>query len=145
MKALIPFLFILTACSNVQNQKEYDVLRAENEALKTAIDSLQKNNSKQEITFVQLVKFKSTLHDSEVIKTINERKLQFLEVPGLVQKFYMQEKVTGEYSGIYLWASEQDFLNYRETELGKTIGSAYKVDGKPRVELFEMLFPLRKN
>lgn len=145
MKVLIPFLFILTACSNVQNQKEYDVLRAENEALKTAVDSLQKNNSKQEITFVQIVKFKSTIHDSEVIKTINERKLQFLEVPGLVQKYYMQEKATGEYSGIYLWASEKDFLNYRETELGKTIGSAYKVDGKPRMELFEMLFPLRKN
>lgn len=144
MKIIFPTFFVLASCSNPQLQKEVVALKAENDSLRAAITLLKTPAEKEKATFVQLVKFKSTLPDTEVVRIINERKLQFLKVPGLVQKYYMKEKLTGEYSGIYLWKSEQDFLNYRQTELGKTTGTAYKTEGKPRVELFEMLFPLRE-
>jgi hypothetical protein len=32
---------------------------------------------------------------------------------------------------------------FQETELARTIPVAYKVEGKPRIEFFEVLFPLR--
>lgn len=137
-------VFLFFSCSNSQFEKELKKLKSENDSLKTELLKTRSSSAETEIKFVQLVKFKTALPDSEVVKTINERKVQFLEVRGLKQKYYMREKLTGEYSGIYLWESEQDFLNYRETELGKTIAKAYKVEGKPRVELFEMIFPLRK-
>lgn len=145
MKKLFPLFFVFVACSNPQLEKELETLKTENTQLKIENEILKTPAPEHKIKFVQIVKFKSLLTDSEVTKTIHERKLQFLEVPGLVQKYYMQEKTTGEYSGVYLWASEQDFLNYKQSELGKTIGSAYRTDGRPRVELFEMLFPLREN
>ena len=126
-------------------QKDLEVLKAENDSLKSELEKQKNTAPKTDINFVQFVKFKSTLPDSEVVNIINSRRLQFLEMPGLVQKYYMWEKASGDFCGIYFWASEQDFLNYRQTELGKTISLAYKLDGKPRVELFEMLFPLRKN
>ena len=132
-------LIFLGSCKS-PSQQRFDEIKTGNENQKPQI---QNKPTSPKIEFVQVVKFKSTLPDSLVLQTINERKKQFEKVTGLVQKYYMKEKSTGEYSAIYLWASEQDFLNYRQSELGKTIGSAYKTAGKPRVELFEMLFPLR--
>jgi hypothetical protein len=32
---------------------------------------------------------------------------------------------------------------FRESELGKTIASAYKVVGTPHIEVHELMFPLR--
>ena len=142
-RLLFPVL-LLTSCSNPQLQKEFNKLKAENDSIKAKLEAINYSDNTSDITFVQLVKFKSTLPDSEVVKIINERKLIFQNLPGLVQKYYMKEKSTGEYSGIYFWASEQDYLNFRQSEFGKSLGSAYKVDGKPRLELFEFLFPLRE-
>ena len=50
---------------------------------------------------------------------------------------------TGEYTGIYLWDSEQSIREFRESELARTIPSAYQVAGQPRIEIFEVLRPLR--
>lgn len=96
-----------------------------------------------EAGFVQFVKFKSQLDDSLVLKIIDERKFQFMKVPGLIQKFYLKDTITGEFSGIYFWRNQEDYLNFKKTELGQTLSSAYKTQGKPRVELFKILFPLR--
>lgn len=107
-------------------------------------DSATNEDTGKKIGFVQVVKFKSTLPDSIVQRIMNQRKILFMKVPGLVQKYYLREQGTGEYSGIYLWKSEQDFLNYRKTDLAKTIAQAYQVEGKPRLEVFEVICPLRK-
>ena len=75
--------------------------------------------------FIQTVKFKSALSDAEVQRIMEERAPQFRALPGLVQKFYGREEGTGEYTGIYVWDSEQSMRAYRASELARTIPEAY--------------------
>jgi len=95
------------------------------------------------IGFVQIVRFKSTLPDSVVFSVIENRKVEFLKVPGLVQKYYLRDSEAMDFCGIYLWASEQDFLEYKKTELAKSSAQAYQIDGQARVELYNMIYPLK--
>jgi heme-degrading monooxygenase HmoA len=92
---------------------------------------------------IQTVKFKSGLSDVEVRRTMEERAPQFRALPGLVQKYYVREVDGGEYSGIYLWDCEESLRSFRSSDLARTIPTAYQVVGQPRVETFEVLFPLR--
>jgi heme-degrading monooxygenase HmoA len=92
---------------------------------------------------IQFVKFKSNLSDAEVQQVMKDRVPRFRTLPGLVQKYYGYEKETGEFTGIYLWDSEQSLREFQQTELARTIPVAYKADGSPRNEIFEVLFPLR--
>ena len=92
---------------------------------------------------IQLVKFKSALADAEVQQVMKERAPRFRALPGLVQKYYGYESQTGEFTGIYFWDSEESMREFQQTELARTIPAAYKVAVPPRVEFFEVLFPLR--
>lgn len=93
---------------------------------------------------ILLVKFKSTLTPDEVRKVVNSRKADFQALQGLQQKYYLQEPSTGEYAGLYLWKSIEDFNSYRDSELRKTIATAYKTIGEPRIEVFKVLDVLRE-
>ncbi len=108
-------------------------------------DFLNKSSMEKsaEIGFVQIVRFKSTLPDSIVFGVIEKRKVEFLKVPGLVQKYYLRDPKTMEFCGVYLWASEQDFLEFKKTDLAKSSAQAYQIDGQARVELYHMIYPLR--
>ena len=92
---------------------------------------------------IEFVKFKSGLSADEVQRVMEERAPRFRALPGLIQKYYGLEKQTGEFTGIYYWDSEQSMQEFQDTELARTIPVAYKVVGKPRIEFFEVLFPLR--
>jgi heme-degrading monooxygenase HmoA len=92
---------------------------------------------------IQFVKLRSALPDEEVQRLMEERSPQFRQVPGLLQKYFCRESATGEYAGVYLWDSEESLRRYRQSELARSTGAAYKVDGQPRIEVFEVLFPLR--
>ena len=92
---------------------------------------------------VQVVKFKTGLSDEEVAQTIAERAPQYEALPGLRQKLYIREQATGEYGGIYLWEDEDSMREFRESELAATIPEAYRVEGAPRVEVFEVVSVLR--
>jgi heme-degrading monooxygenase HmoA len=92
---------------------------------------------------IQMVKFRSGLSDEAVRRVMEERAPQFRALPGLLQKWYVREPATGEFSGIYLWDSEESLRAYRSSELARTIPGAYAVAGPPRIEIFEVLFPLR--
>ncbi|MFM8950469.1 MAG: hypothetical protein ACKOKB_06780, partial [Bacteroidota bacterium] len=102
--------------------------------------SIEKSSA---IGFVQIVRFKSTLPDSVVFGVIEKRKVEFLKVPGLVQKYYLRDPKTMEFCGVYMWASEQDFLEFKKTDLSKSSAQAYQIDGTARVELYNMIYPLR--
>ncbi|MFM7823788.1 MAG: hypothetical protein ACKPB3_08440 [Bacteroidota bacterium] len=102
--------------------------------------SIEKSSA---IGFVQIVRFKSTLPDSVVFSVIEKRKVEFLKVPGLVQKYYLRDPKTMEFCGVYMWASEQDFLEFKKTDLSKSSAQAYQIDGTARVELYNMIYPLR--
>ena len=92
---------------------------------------------------ILLVKFHSGLPDDEVMRLLEERLPLFRAVPGLIQKYYAREAATGDYVGVYLFDSEASLLGYRNSELAASIPAMYRVEGAPRREILELLFPLR--
>jgi len=92
---------------------------------------------------VQLVKYKTGLSDEEAAETIAQRAPQYEALPGLRQKLYIREPETGEYGGSYVWEDEDSMRDFRESDLAATIPAAYRVEGKPRVEVFEVVSVLR--
>jgi heme-degrading monooxygenase HmoA len=92
---------------------------------------------------VQVVKYKTGLSDEEAAKTIAQRAPQYEALSGLSQKLYIREPATGEYGGIYVWEDEDSMRDFRESDLAGTIPAAYRVEGEPRVEVFEVVSVLR--
>jgi heme-degrading monooxygenase HmoA len=92
---------------------------------------------------VQVVKYKTGLSDVEAAQTIAERAPHYEALPGLRQKLYIKEQETGEYGGIYIWEDEDSMRQFRESDLAATIPEAYRVEGEPRVEVFEVVSILR--
>lgn len=87
------------------------------------------------------VRIKSDLEFKELERRVNERKPRFKEVPGLVQKFYGLDKSTGDVCGIYFFEDQKSLAAYRDSELAKTIPTAYEAT-EVRKEVYEVLFPL---
>ena len=90
---------------------------------------------------ILFVRVKSELAFAELERRVIERKPRFLEVPGLIQKVYGRDSSTGDVCGIYFFESQEALANFRETELAKTIPSAYEAK-EIRSEVFELLYPL---
>jgi hypothetical protein len=87
------------------------------------------------------VRVKSNLDSEELERRVLDRRPQFLEVDGLIQKIYGRDNETGEMCGIYFFESREALLAFRETELAKTISSAYEaVEVRP--EVYDVLYPL---
>ena len=91
---------------------------------------------------IQLVKLRSGLSDAEVRRVMEQRAPSFRQVLGLQQKYFCRDGTTGEYGGVYVWDSEEFMLKYRQSELAGTTPAAYKLEGPPRIEMFDVLFPL---
>jgi len=85
------------------------------------------------------VKFKSPLSLEEIQGVIDSRIGDFRALKGLEQKYYFQDIATGEYGGLYVWSSTEDFQSYRDSELRKTIASAYQTQGEPQVEVLKVI------
>jgi len=94
------------------------------------------------MSVVLFVRLKSDLHFDELKHRLLERKPSFLEVPGLIQKIYGRDPVTGDACGIYFFESREALAAFRETELARTIPDAYEATDVRR-EVFEVLYPLR--
>ena len=94
------------------------------------------------MAIILYVQIKSDLDPEELNRRLNERKPKFLEVPGLIQKIYGEDKETGNMCGIYFFENEQALAAFRDSELAKTIPSAYEATNVRR-EVYEVLFPLR--
>jgi hypothetical protein len=88
------------------------------------------------------VRVKSDLDPEELERRVNERKPRFLEVPGLIQKVYGRDDATGDVCGIYFFESPQALADFRDTELAKTIPTAYEAT-EIRREVYDVLYPLR--
>lgn len=88
------------------------------------------------------VRIKSDLDPEELDRRLNERKPRFLEVPGLIQKIYGRDEATGDACGIYFFESKEALAAFRDTELAKTIPTAYEATDVRR-EVYEVLYPLR--
>ena len=91
---------------------------------------------------ILFVRVKSQLEAEELERRLHERRPRFLQVPGLVQKVYGREETSGAYCGIYFFENRAALAAFRESELAKTIASAYEaVEVRP--EVYDVLFPLR--
>ena len=94
------------------------------------------------MTAILFVRVKSDLDTAELDRRMNERKPRFLEVPGLIQKIYGRDPATGDTCGIYFFESKQALVAFRETELARTIPTAYEATDVRR-EVYEVLMPLK--
>ena len=90
---------------------------------------------------VLFVRVKSGLDPEELERRLIERRSSFLEVPGLIQKIYGRDNSTGDYCGMYFFEDHNALANFRETELARTIPSAYEAK-EVRPEVYEVLYPL---
>ena len=92
---------------------------------------------------VQLVKYKTGLSDEEAVRTIAERAPQYEALPGLRQKLYIKEQGT---DGVrrYLHLGGRRF-DARVPRVGsrRDYPEAYRVEGEPWVEIFEVVSILR--
>ena len=91
---------------------------------------------------ILFVRVKSQLDEKELERRLIERRPRFLKVPGLVQKIYGRDDATGDVCGIYFFENEAALAAFRQTELAKTIATAYEaLDVRP--EVYDVLYPLR--
>ncbi len=92
---------------------------------------------------IQFVKFKSSLSLADVQRVMRERASRFRALPGLVQKYYAHDQQTDEFCGMYFWDSTESMRDFQQSELARTIPVAYEVEDRPRVEVLDVMFPLR--
>ncbi len=93
------------------------------------------------MTSVLFVRITSDLDPEELERRLRERRPRFLEVPGLSQKIYGRDPTSRDVCGIYFFESEHALDAFRETELAKTIPTAYEATDVRR-EVYEVLYPL---
>ena len=92
---------------------------------------------------VQYVKFKSSLSEDQVLQNIKDREPQYKALPGLLQKYYVQDSQTGEYGGIFVWDSAESMNEFQQSELARSTPAAYQVEGQPRIEILDVITLLR--
>jgi Putative mono-oxygenase ydhR len=90
---------------------------------------------------ILFVRIDSGLDVDEFERRLIERRPLFREVPGLAQKIYGRDERTGDVCGIYLFESMEALAAFRETELARTIPTAYEAVDVRR-EVYEVLYPL---
>ncbi|MBI1341919.1 MAG: hypothetical protein GC171_03180 [Terrimonas sp.] len=76
---------------------------------------------------VLAVKFKTSFEAKELMKICNENLQSFRDVPGLIEKYYLAEEVTGAISGIYLFTTKAAREAFWTSELAKDIVPRYGV------------------
>ncbi len=92
---------------------------------------------------VQFVKFETTLDHDGIKKVALDRFADYEAIPGLVQKYYLKLDGENRYGGIMIWDSPESLASFHESDLAKTIGTAYKVTEAPSVCVHQLMFPLR--
>jgi len=93
------------------------------------------------VATILYVRVKSGLDADELERRAIERRPRFREVPGLIQKIYGRDDLTGDWCGIYFFEDKQALAAFRDSELAKTILSAYEAT-EVRREVYEVMYPL---
>ena len=87
--------------------------------------------------------FKSGLSLDE-IKAASERRVdQYRKVKGLIQKFYVQDNLTGHVGGIFIFDSKARLKAFRDSELAQSTGEVYKFLEPPTTRVLEIVKALR--
>ena len=89
------------------------------------------------------VKFNSTHSPEELINVCLEDLETFRNVPGLLQKYYLAEELTGAISGLYIFESRSARAAFWTSELARIIPERYGVILETlRVEQYDMAIVL---
>jgi len=94
---------------------------------------------------LQIIKLKSDLPEEELLKRAKARESSFQSISGLLQKYYIKTNVEGEYGGVYVWDSVESLQAYQQSDLAKSIPSAYAIKEAPNIEMMDIIFQLRNN
>lgn len=92
---------------------------------------------------VQFVQFETSLGEDRALAIAREREADYAATPGLLQKYYLKLGKPDHFGGLMIWESPEALRAFRESDLARSIPSAYGVVGAPDVDIYEMLFPLR--
>jgi heme-degrading monooxygenase HmoA len=92
---------------------------------------------------IRLVRFKSALSHEDVLELYAERAPRYRKLSGLLQKYYVRDRKTGEHGAVYLWDSMESMKEFEDSELSRTIAEAYKIVGEPRIEILDLVYILR--
>lgn len=90
---------------------------------------------------ILFVRIKSGLDPHEFERRLLERRPRFRDVPGLVQKIYGRDDETGDVCGVYFFESQEALHAFRQTELARSIPTAYEAVDVRR-EVYDVLYPL---
>jgi heme-degrading monooxygenase HmoA len=94
---------------------------------------------------LQFVKLKSNLPEKELLDRAKERQPQFEAIPGLIQKYYVKLNEEGYYGGIYVWDNKASLMDFKESDLAKSIPNAYEVVEAPSIDVMDIMFQLRND
>lgn len=89
---------------------------------------------------ILFVRVTSALDWPELERRVFDRKPRFRDVPGLIQKIYGRDE-SGAACGVYFFESQEALEAFRDSELARTIPTAYEAVDVRR-EVYEVLFPL---
>jgi len=87
--------------------------------------------------------FKSGLPLEEISATSEKRADRYRKVKGLIQKYYVQDKSTGHVGGVFIFNSKENLKAFRDSELAKSTGEAYKFLEPPTTRVLEIAKVLR--
>jgi hypothetical protein len=84
------------------------------------------------------VLFKSGLPTEEVLRKFEERADKYRGVRGLLQKYYVQDKSSGEFGGVYVFDSKENLESFKDSDLAKSISDTYKYLEPPTRMVFNV-------
>lgn len=83
--------------------------------------------------------YKSGLPIEEVLERFKKRSDKYRDVKGLLQKLYVRDVSTGHVGGIYVFDSKANLEAFRNSDLAKSIGEAYKFLEPPMIRALEVV------
>ena len=91
------------------------------------------------------VRFKSTYDEKELAQLFEKNLDDFQNVPGLLEKYYIQEEGTGVEGGIYVFENKAAMTMFWNSDLAKTIPGTYGVILETlRVEQLDVTIDLKE-
>ena len=82
--------------------------------------------------------FKSGLSIEKIEAMTEKRANRYLQVNGLIQKYYVIDNMTGHVGGVFIFDSKESLKAFRDSELAKSTAAAYKFVEPPTTRALEI-------
>lgn len=84
------------------------------------------------------VLFRTNMAVEEALTKVEESKEVFRRVPGLQQKYYIWDPVTGEMGGVYVFDSRESLERFRASGISQKALQSFNPLGPPAIRVFEI-------